>query len=136
MLCVAGKGLNFSRRVWCEQYEPKKSHTRLGTRRDTRHETRHETRQVDRLLIVFFITQIHRVRFVSVNEEASRVKPSKRKFWKVWKKFQEKNVKKKFWKNYFWKKMLEKNLKKKILKKKISKKKISKKVLTKKIVEK
>ena len=25
VLCAAGKELNFSRRVWCEQYEPKKS---------------------------------------------------------------------------------------------------------------
>ena len=34
------------------------------------------------LYIIFFITQIHRVRFVSVNARASRVKPSKNKFWK------------------------------------------------------
>ena len=53
----------------------------------------------DRLLyIIFFITQKHRVRFVSVNGEASRVKPSKKK----------KKIDKK----------LEKNFEKKILKKK------------------
>ena len=34
----------------------------------------------DRLMyIIFFITQIHRVRFVSVNEETARVRPSKTK---------------------------------------------------------
>ena len=38
--------------------------------------------------IEFFITPIHRVRFASVNGEASRVKPSKKKFWE--KKFGEK----------------------------------------------
>ena len=60
ILCVAGKEINFSRRVWCEQYEPKKSHTRLKS-------------NFDRLLIIFFITQIHRVRTVSLNGEASSV---------------------------------------------------------------
>ena len=43
------------------------------------HHTRRKS-NFDRLLyIIFFITQIHRVRFVSVNGEASRVKPSKKK---------------------------------------------------------
>ena len=60
----------------------------------------------DRLLyIIFFITQIHRVRFDSVNGRASRVKPSKNKFWKkVGKKFWKKMLEKKI-----WKKMLEKS---------------------------
>ena len=50
------------------------------------------------LYIIFFITQIHRVRFVSVNGRASRVKLSKNKFWKevgkkiLEKKFCKKNV--------------------------------------------
>ena len=62
----------------------------------------------DRLLyIVFFITQVHRVRFVSVNKEASRVRPSKKKI------LVEKN---------FGKKMLRKKNSKKILKKKFWKK--------------
>ena len=62
------------------------------------------------LYIIFFITQIHRVRFVSVNGRASRVKPSKNKFGKeVRKKFSDKN---------FEKKMLGKNFEKKILGKK------------------
>ena len=65
----------------------------------------HETKVRD----IFFITQIHRVRFVSVNEEASRVKPSKKKFEKSWKK-------------NFEKKMLKKSFEKKILEKKFSKK--------------
>ena len=44
------------------------------------------------LYIIFFITQIHRVRFVSVNGKASRIKPSKNKFWKeVGKKILEKS---------------------------------------------
>ena len=49
ILCSVGKKLNFSRRVWCEQYEPKKS-------------TLHSTH------IIFSMTQIHRVRFVSEME--------------------------------------------------------------------
>ena len=61
ILCGVGKKLNFSRRVWCEQYEPKKS----------THHTRRKF-NFDRLLyIIFFMTQIHRVRFASVNGEAS-----------------------------------------------------------------
>ena len=48
----------------------------------------------------FFITQIHRARFVSVNGRASRVKPSRNKFWK--------KVGKKFLEKKFWKKVLEK----------------------------
>ena len=51
----------------------------------------------DRLLyIIFFITEIHRVRFVSVNEETTRVKPSSKK------------ISKKSWKKNFGKKMLRK----------------------------
>ena len=115
ILCVAGKKLNLSRRVWCEQYEPKKSHTRLKS-------------NFDRLLIIFFITQIHRVRFVSVNGEASRVKASKKKFWKkVGKKIWEKNLGKqilrtkfleKNWKKKFGKQIWKKNFRKNILEKK------------------
>ena len=66
------------------------------------------------LYIIFFITQIHRVRFVSVNGRASRVKPSKNKFWKwvrkkfVEKKFGKKNVEKKCWINVLIKKILDK----------------------------
>ena len=62
----------------------------------------------DRLLIIFFITQIHKVRFVSVNEETSRVKTSK---------------KKNFWEKNLEKKCLKKNVGKKIMKKKITKQK-------------
>ena len=75
------------------------------------------------LYIIFFITQIYRVRFVSVNGRASRVKPSKNKFRKevgnkfLEKKICEKIVGKKFWKKIlwekFWKKMLEKSFDKK-----------------------
>ena len=61
------------------------------------------------LYIIFFITQINRVRFVSVNGIASRVKPAKNKFWK--------QVRKKFWEKNFEKKILKKNFAKKILKK-------------------
>ena len=47
----------------------------------------------DRLLyIIFFITQIHTVCFVSMNGKAKRVKPSKKKLSK-------KGLPKKFWKN-------------------------------------
>ena len=80
----------------------------------------------DRLLyIIFFITQIHTDRFVSVNREASRVKPSKKKFWK--------EVENKFWKKK-WKKNFEKknvgnNFGKKLLEKKCWKKKCWKKIL-------
>ena len=65
----------------------------------------------DRLLyIIFFITQIHRVRFVSVNGEASRVKPSKKKLKKSWKKNFEKKIKKtNFGKKILKKKMFEKS---------------------------
>ena len=54
--------------------------------------------------IIFFITQIHRGRFVSVNKRASRVKSSKNKFWKeVGKKILEKKIlEKSFEKNNFW----------------------------------
>ena len=61
------------------------------------------------LYIIFFITQIHRVRFASVNARASRVKPSKNKFWKV-----------------VGKKMLKKNVGKKILEKSFDKKNFGK----------
>ena len=64
------------------------------------------------LYIIFFITQIHRVRFVSVNGEASRVKPSKNKFKK---KFVKKILSKKFWGKKYGKKMLGKSYGKKIL---------------------
>ena len=79
------RGLDFSRRVWCEQYE-----TRLKS-------------NFDRLLIIFFITQIHRVRFVSLNGEASRVKPSKKNFEKkiLEKKLEKKVLGKKCWKKNF-----------------------------------
>ena len=53
----------------------------------------------DRLLyIIFFITQIHAVRFVSVKGETSRVKPSKTRF--------EKKLEKNFWKKKIEKKIL------------------------------
>ena len=66
----------------------------------------------DRLLyIIFFITQIHTVCVVSINLEALRVRPSKKKIWnkifetKIWNKnFEKINLKKKF-----EKKILEKN---------------------------
>ena len=124
----AGKELNFSRRVWCEQYEPKKSHTRLKS-------------NFDRLLIIFLITQIHRVRFVSVNREASIVRPSKKNFEKklenkILRKFWKKNVGKKIWKKNFREKMLEKRFWKKMLKKKCWKKKFGTKILKKKMLEK
>ena len=45
------------------------------------------------LYIIFFITQIHTVRFVSVNGEASRVKPSKKSFGR---KLEKNILKKKF----------------------------------------
>ena len=77
ILCVAGKEMNF--RVECDVSNMNRRrvpyHTRLKS-------------NFDRLLsIIFFITQIHRVRFVTVNGEASRVKPSKKKILnKSWKK--------------------------------------------------
>ena len=55
------------------------------------------------LYIIFFITQIHRVRFACVNGRASKVKPSKNESWK-------KNFRKKILRKKFWKKMLEKNI--------------------------
>ena len=54
--------------------------------------------------IIFFITLIHRVRFIFINGRASRVKPSENKFWKevgkkfLEKKFGEKNVGKIYYK--------------------------------------
>ena len=61
----------------------------------------------DRLLyIIFFITQIHTVCLVSINGEASRVRPSKKKIlkksWKkIWRKIWKEDFGKKFWqKNY------------------------------------
>ena len=84
------------------------------------------------LYIIFFITQIHRVRFVSVNGRASRVKTSKNKFLKeVGKKCLKKNVEKTILENKFKKKIW-----KKVLQKKLKKKKFWKKVLTKKMLEK
>ena len=53
----------------------------------------------DRLLyIIFFITQIHTVRLVSINGEASRVRPSNKKIFG--KKILGKNFKKKFEKKF------------------------------------
>ena len=78
---VAGKELNFSGRVWCEQYEPKKS------------TLSHKTKVQFRPLAVNHIFH-NTVRFVSVNGKASRVKPSKKSFEKKL----EKNLEKKFWK--------------------------------------
>ena len=95
------------------------------------------------MYIIFFVTQIHRVRFVSVIGRASRVKPSKNKFWKevekkfweknfktkirnkVWKKVYKKKCWKKFWKK-FWKKILKKKFWKKILEKSFDKKSFGK----------
>ena len=76
----------------------------------------------DRLLyIIFFITQIHTV--CSINREASRVRPSKKKIlrkkFKKKKNFGKKIVKQKFWKINFKNKILEKNLKKKLQNKNI-----------------
>ena len=51
--------------------------------------------------IIFFITQIHRARFVSVNRRASRVQPSKKKFWE--KNFEKKMLEKSFDKKNFGK---------------------------------
>ena len=67
------------------------------------------------LYIIFFITQIHRVRFSSVNGRASRVKPSKTNFGK--------KLENDFWKENFGKKILKNkfhvtNVGKKILGKK------------------
>ena len=96
--------------MWAVQTEGVPYHTRLKS-------------NFDRLLyIIFFIKQIHRVRFVSVNGRASRVKPSKNKFWKkvgknfgkkilktqFWKKIRKKNFRKKFWQKKFWKNRLQK----------------------------
>ena len=84
------------------------------------------------LYIIFFITHIHRVRFDSVNGRASRIKPSKNKFWnEVGKKFLEKNVGKNisqinFEKKNFEKKFWEKNSEKKILEKSLDKKNVGK----------
>ena len=82
----------------------------------------------DRLLyIIFFITQIHTVCLVSIDGEASRVRPTKKKFWKkVRKKCLEKILKKKFGKK-FWKKNLEKSCERKIWKK-VLKEKFGKKI--------
>ena len=68
---------------------------------------------------MFFITQIHRVHFVSVHGEASRVKSSKKKFWK---KVENKILKKKLWGKNLKKKILGKKIWSKILKKNIRKK--------------
>ena len=113
-----GKELNFSHRVWYEQYELKSN--------------------FDRLLIIFFIRQIHRVRFVFVNGEASRVKPSKKKKISRWKKnfekkilgkkFEKKICEKKCWKINFEKKNFGNKYWKKSFGKKILKKKCSKKI--------
>ena len=74
------------------------------------------------------MTQIHAVRFVSVNREALSVKPSKKKFWKKnWKQI----CGKKCWEKNFEKKMLEKN-EKKILEKKYWKKNVGNKICKKK----
>ena len=79
----------------------------------------------DRLLyIIFFIAQIHRVRCVSVNGKASRIKPSKKK---IVKKSWKKNVEKK----KFAKKILKKNFEKAIMKKKCWEKVLTKKMLVK-----
>ena len=110
------------------------------------------------LYIIFFITQIHRVCFVSVNGRASRVKPSKnkfrkevfkkktvwtkqqKKFWKIFqkkifgKKFSQKNLRKKIWKKKFWKKNFEKKCWKKKFEKKCWKKNFGKKFCHKKNV--
>ena len=107
ILCVAGKELNFSRRVSCELYEPKKSHTRLKS-------------NFDHLLIIFFITQIHSP-FCICKREGSSVKPSKEKFWEksfeknVEKKFGKKNLKEKFYEKNFGKKFCKKKFRKKVL---------------------
>ena len=70
---------------------------------------------LDRLLCtIFFITQIHTVCLVSINGEASRVRPKKKNFGK-------KIKKKKIWNKNFGKKIekqiLKKKCRKKILKK-------------------
>ena len=111
--------------MWCEQYEPRKSHTRLKF-------------NFYRLLIIFLITQIHRVRFVSVNGEASRVKRSKKKFSKkLGKKILRKKCgKKKFWEKFFGKKCWKKNFAKKILDKEFWKKNKKKKLWKKNFEEK
>ena len=69
----------------------------------------------DRLLyIIFFITHIHTVCLVSINGEASRVRPSKKKNFgkKIWKKKLKKNFETKIlgniFENKFWKKVLTK----------------------------
>ena len=108
-----GKELNFSRRVWCEQYEPKKSHTRLKS-------------NFDRLLIIFLVTQLHRVRFVSVNGGASR--PQKKipnEFWEI--KIEKNILGRKFWQTNFEKKIWKENFEKKILEKKFTKNKFQNK---------
>ena len=97
----------------------------------------------DRLLyIIFFITQIHTVCLVSINEEASSKAFKKKKFWK---KILRTKFKKKFWEKNFGNKVLGKkcwkqNFETKILEKKFwnknfgksFKKKILGKVLKKK----
>ena len=61
------------------------------------------------LYIIFFVTQIHRIRFVFVNGRASRIKPSKKKIMK--KSFEKKNFGKNILEKKCWKKVL---IKKKI----------------------
>ena len=76
------------------------------------------------LYIIYFITQIRSVHFVSVNGRASRVKSSKNKFWKevgkkfLEKRFWEKNLKKNVLRNKFWKNNFRKKFWKRVLKKK------------------
>ena len=85
------------------------------------------------LNIILFITQIHRVRFVSVNERASRVKSSKNKLWKevgkkIWKKnFEKKNFTKQILKKKFRKEILRKSFRTKFWKKNVRKKILIKK---------
>ena len=92
MLCNKEKKLDFLRRVWCEAYEPKTS---------TLHITRDES-PISPLAAhhIFYIRDTWRVRFVSVNGEASEIKLTKKKCSK--KRFGIENFRKKFKKNY-WK---------------------------------
>ena len=90
MRCGEGIELFTSSVIWTKVHY----HTRLKS-------------NFERLLsIIIFITQIHRVRFVSVNGKASRVKPSKEKFLK---KVKKKILGKKIFKQKILEKSFDKN---------------------------
>ena len=127
-LCVAGKELNFSRRVWCEQYKSKKStllyETKVQFRPLAVYHIFHNTDTYS-LFSLYKRGGIKSKAFETKNFE-KKVKKKKnfgkkmlrRKFWK--KNFEKKFEKKNFFFN-FKTKILGKNFEKKTLEKKFRK---------------